>query len=35
MSDNSHKSIPSQIDDNESTGTFNIFTRKQARSGFD
>lgn len=32
MSDNSHKSIPSQIDDKESTGTFNIFTRKQGQA---
>lgn len=32
MSKNSHKSIPSQIDDNEPTGTFNIFTRKQGQS---
>lgn len=32
MSKNSHNSVPSQIDDNEPTGTFNIFTRKQGQS---
>ena len=32
MSKNSHKSIPSHIDDNEPTGTFNVFTRKQGQS---
>lgn len=32
MSKNSHKSIPSQIDDNEPKGTFNLFTRKQGQS---
>lgn len=32
MSKNSHKSIPSHIDDTEVKETFNIFTRKQGQS---